>query len=386
MVLGERMKKAGYMIGKDNEKLLNLFHIAGMRETKSIPSMLITGMPGAGKTSLAECFASAIGAKCFYVQCYPGMGSDNFYSEPNIEAIIRNDSLNAIKKGILIKAIEATTDGDVVLILDELDKSRKEVDSFLLDFIQNGRISTGQEIYRRSDGNIWMFATSNNERELSSALGNRLRKLEIQMDASQFLEILDLPEDHYLGEVYNKDSNFSVRQGKMYLDDLKFLNTDYDIDVLSQYLSKEIQVDSLQDMKLIQNENYEVQFMPLSTKVWSLNENLLNIEHIEYDHEENEYFIYPKTPEEIKILLENDKSFDGWFNVSNRLNQKDIRWLNNDGILYFGIYVADGKMFKIVEIKENTKIYFRSCDIRKLKSIKGFEIFESYESDNYEED
>lgn len=163
------LKEFGYYADKKTQKIINVFENIGRKNSSNIPTLLLTGDSGTGKTYLAECFAKAIGAKLLMVQCYPGMTADNFIAEPNIAAIIKKDSQNAIKDGLLVKAIKETTDGPTVVLIDEIDKANDETDSFLLDFINSGRVTNGQDEWNKGSGNIWVFITSNNKRELSAA-------------------------------------------------------------------------------------------------------------------------------------------------------------------------------------------------------------------------
>ena len=94
------LKKLGYFASQDLSKLVLLFEAAGKKESKSIPTLLLQGKSGAGKTFLAETFAKKIGAEEKFVQCFPRMGTENFQYDVNIEQSTKMQ-LNAIP---LIKA------------------------------------------------------------------------------------------------------------------------------------------------------------------------------------------------------------------------------------------------------------------------------------------
>lgn len=247
------LKEFGYYANKKTQKIISSFENAGKQTLSSIPTLLLTGSSGSGKTYLAECFAKAINAKLLIVQCYPCMNADNFIYEPNIAAIIQKNSQNAIKDGILVKALKNTKNNDssTVVLIDELDKANEDTDSFLLDFINSGRVTNGQDEWNKGNGNIWIFLTSNAQRDLQEALLNRCRKLEIERPSKEaFLEILGLPKDHYLGLIYKKVSYFSIRQARNYLIDLENLNTPFDKDVLSQYVDlNHIKIKSLYELE-----------------------------------------------------------------------------------------------------------------------------------------
>ena len=105
------LKEVGYFASDKLAKSVALFEAAGRKVSNNIPAMLLEGPAGAGKTALAEAFASIVNAKLLFIQCYPGMGSDSFIAEPNISAIIKRDSQNSIKDSILVRSLKETTDG-----------------------------------------------------------------------------------------------------------------------------------------------------------------------------------------------------------------------------------------------------------------------------------
>lgn len=85
-----------------------------------------------------------------------------------------------ISKGVLIKAIEESQKGKVVLILDELDKAPRDVDAFLLDYLQNFRIEHPQYgTFQGIKSNIIVIITSNDERRFIDALYRRVDMIEV---------------------------------------------------------------------------------------------------------------------------------------------------------------------------------------------------------------
>ena len=160
----ERLKKLGYFASEDLAKIILLFEAAGKKGKKSIPTLLLQGKSGAGKTFLAETFSQMIGADEKFVQCFPRMGTENFQYDVNIEGVMKQDADSSIKAGILLQALQQSQKGPVVLVIDELDKARPEVDSFLLDFLENGRLTTGTDTYEKGQYPIYTFVTSNDKR------------------------------------------------------------------------------------------------------------------------------------------------------------------------------------------------------------------------------
>ena len=175
----ERLKKLGYFASEDLAKIILLFEAAGKKGKKSIPTLLLQGKSGAGKTFLAETFSQMIGADEKFVQCFPRMGTENFQYDVNIEGVMKQDADSSIKAGILLQALQQSQKGPVVLVIDELDKARPEVDSFLLDFLENGRLTTGTDTYEKGQYPIYTFVTSNDKREIDDALLNRSKRVEV---------------------------------------------------------------------------------------------------------------------------------------------------------------------------------------------------------------
>ena len=275
MSIKEDLKKAGYIAGDSLSKKVELFKIAGERNSKNIPTMILTGEPGAGKTYLAETFTKLVNAQLLFLQCFPGMGAENLIAEPNLSAIIKNDGDNAISDGLLVKALKTSNEKPVVVVIDEIDKATFEVDSFLLDFLNSGRVSNGQEIWVKGSYPIWVFITSNKQRELSEALNNRGRQVYVKRPTlNEFMNILNLPKNHHLAMVYKHFPDFSIRQAKEYLADIELFGGERDIDILSQYVdTSRVKVTSLEEANLF---GMDISFEPNFLKVKVDNEHLVN--------------------------------------------------------------------------------------------------------------
>lgn len=275
MSIKEDLKKAGYIAGDSLSKKVELFKIAGERNSKNIPTMILTGEPGAGKTYLAETFTKLVNAELLFLQCFPGMGAENLIAEPNLSAIIKNDGDNAISDGLLVKALKTSNEKPVVVVIDEIDKATFEVDSFLLDFLNSGRVSNGQEIWVKGSYPIWVFITSNKQRELSEALNNRGRQVYVKRPTlNEFMNILNLPKNHHLAMVYKHFPDFSIRQAKEYLADIELFGGERDIDILSQYVdTSRVKVTSLEEANLF---GMDISFEPNFLKVKVDNEHLVN--------------------------------------------------------------------------------------------------------------
>ena len=237
------LNKLGLILSPVVLKLLGCLYKAA--EGSMIPAALLRGVPGAGKTSTAEAFALAVGAKKYFYQCNPGTGMDQLIGQPNLAAVLRQDAEHAVSDGILIQAVKAAIAGeDVVLILDEIDKSSPEVDSYLLDFLQSRRIHDPNmnELVIPSDVKFWVFLTSNDERDLSDALMRRVRRVTVDRPSrSTVANVLGIKESCALLDVWDLTEKLAISQLRSYLEDGGDPQN-LDLDILGQY------VDDLPDL------------------------------------------------------------------------------------------------------------------------------------------
>lgn len=401
----EKLKEHGYFASKDLAKLVLLFNEAGKRNRKSIPTLLLQGKSGAGKTFLAETFAKMIGADEKFVQCFPRMGTENFQYDVNIEGVIKQDPERALKEGVLLQALNSSKEGPVVLVIDELDKARPEVDSFLLDFLENGRLTTGTDTYLKGEHSIYTFITSNDKREIDDALLNRSKRVEVPRPEKElFLEILGLPKEHYLGYVYDKCPDFSIRQARQYLEDLEVLGEEIDEQALSQYINlDELEITTLEDlqkMREIDSEKFEFAVSDLpkcrieiesdgydsEIEAWNgflekhRNQYEFTSESEErYGEIERKLYLNVDTMEQLKLLRDegiNFTGYSGWFEFekeNEEMTDEDIIWAGNvedrKGTR-FGL-VRDG-LFKIVEKDKKTYIFLESSRKSTLDRFKEF--------------
>ena len=377
-----KLKELGYFSNENLSKLVYLFEEAGKRNNKNIPTLLLKGKSGAGKTFLAETFSKMINADEKFVQCFPRMGTENFQYDVDIESVMKQNPDKAIKPGILLQALEKSKEKPVVLVIDELDKTRPDVDSFLLDFLENGRLTTGTDTYIKGEYPIYTFITSNDKREIDDALLNRSKIVEVDRpDKELFLEILGLPKEHYLGYFYDRCPDFSIRQAKQYLEDLEVLDEDIDIDVLSQYVSLDknetlsmydmnyaselenkgvkIEVPELYNMKIEIDEGNNKKFFKIAKRHKNL-----GIKFESYD--ENRYRIYIdniKQLKELRPILDNDDYFSGWIEDSVDMEMDNIIWadnIDNKTGTKFGIELINDEIFKVATNGDKKFVYLDS--------------------------
>lgn len=147
---------------------------------KGVSAILLEGDPGCGKTFLSEVFSQFLGneTEYIYTQCVEETNSDRLIATYNVPAIVKGDADKSIAEGILTRAINLANSGKkVVLTIDELDKAREVLDSYFLDFLQNGKIETSNNeiLSLTEDGikNLYVILAKNDERNLLDALLRR---------------------------------------------------------------------------------------------------------------------------------------------------------------------------------------------------------------------
>lgn len=406
----EKLKSLGYFSSEELAKKVLLFEESGKRKKKSIPTLLLQGKSGAGKTFLAETFSQMINADERFVQCFPRMGTENFQYDVNIEGVMRQDADKSIKEGILLQVLQQSHKGPVVLVIDELDKARPEVDSFLLDFLENGRLTTGTDTFEKGEYPIYTFITSNDKREIDDALINRSKRVVVPRPSKElFLEILGVPQNHYLGYFYDKCEDFSIRQARQYLEDLEVLEKKFDEDALSQYINlDDANVMSLADIQMIEEiegeglridlpelETCEINLTKMSDENISKFYDLVKRTDEKIEIESRDYESYSGRTENLFLILRNTKQlellaqygltdfdYQGWFMhdfSTEDMEDKNIIWASNkskiDGTR-FGVKVVGDKAYRIAMNRGNTFVYLNSRE-KSLEEFTGKQVDDS---------
>lgn len=162
------------------EDVYTFYRYYNNEANKGVAAILLEGDPGCGKTFLSEIFQQYLGkdTEYIYTQCVEETNSDKLIATYNVPAIVKGDSDKAIAEGILTNAIILANAGKkVVLTVDELDKAREQLDSYFLDFLQNGKIETADNkilsLTEEGRKNLYAIFAKNNERDLLDALLRR---------------------------------------------------------------------------------------------------------------------------------------------------------------------------------------------------------------------
>lgn len=149
--------------------------------TVCVPSMLLFGEPGAGKTSFAKYLATELEAELIFAPCYDGVAADQLVYNWDLGTLVdamtdeETKGREAMKDGYLLQALRKSNDHKVVLLIDEVDKAKPSVDTFLLSYMQECMLNdpiTG--VVKGNKNNLFIVLTSNKKRELEDALDRRI--------------------------------------------------------------------------------------------------------------------------------------------------------------------------------------------------------------------
>lgn len=147
--------------------------MAEMGDERKISALLLDGPPGAGKTFLSRTIARFLEAELLHFQFFPGCSRSDLLWDI---AIARDG--RGREDGVILRALRLSWKKKTVLLLDELDKAAVEVDSFLLNFLNEGHIYVqGEGLLEADRNNLIVCITKNDQRDASHALIRRCRSV-----------------------------------------------------------------------------------------------------------------------------------------------------------------------------------------------------------------
>ena len=151
--------------------------------------LLVEGPAGVGKTEIAKVMAQALNTDLIRLQCYEGLDANMALYEWNYQRQLLqikleeggNKSLEESENSIfsedfllkrpLLQAI--THSKPPVLLIDELDRSDEEFESFLLEILSEWQITVPEIGSIKAKNRPYVILTSNRTRELSDAVRRR---------------------------------------------------------------------------------------------------------------------------------------------------------------------------------------------------------------------
>ena len=151
--------------------------------------LLVEGPAGVGKTEIAKVMAKALNTDLIRLQCYEGLDANMALYEWNYQRQLlhikleeggdksleeRENSIfseDFLLKRPLLQAI--THSKPPVLLIDELDRSDEEFESFLLEILSEWQITIPEIGSIQAKKRPYVILTSNRTRELSDAVRRR---------------------------------------------------------------------------------------------------------------------------------------------------------------------------------------------------------------------
>lgn len=178
--LAQELEEEGYLI--DQAAATTLFLALALEKP-----CLIEGPAGVGKTQLALALARVQKRKLIRLQCYEGLDiSKALYDWNYAKQLLRlqlakTEDWNDIKADLFSEEfilsrplLESILSPEpVLLLIDELDKSDEEFESFLLELLAEGQVSIPELGTLTSKTKPMVILTSNNSRDFSDALRRR---------------------------------------------------------------------------------------------------------------------------------------------------------------------------------------------------------------------
>lgn len=148
--------------------------------------LFLEGEPGVGKTEIAKVLAQLFETELIRLQCYEGLDTNQALYEWNYpKQLLEMQSKNGIAstdniftdafllKRPLLHAIDPHRLKAPVLLIDELDRSDEEFESFLLELLSDFQITIPEIGTIRAEHRPMVIITSNRTREIHDALKRR---------------------------------------------------------------------------------------------------------------------------------------------------------------------------------------------------------------------
>jgi MoxR-like ATPase len=151
--------------------------------------LVLEGEAGVGKTEVAKVLGRLLGAELIRLQCHEGLDVHQAVYEWNYSRQMMHIRLAEARgerpaeaelfgpefllRRPLLKAIEATRESPVVLLVDELDRADEEFEAFLLEVLSEFQVSIPEIGTLKAQHAPAVVITSNRTREIHDALKRR---------------------------------------------------------------------------------------------------------------------------------------------------------------------------------------------------------------------
>ena len=185
----------------DSEIVISVY----MAKTLQKP-LLIEGPAGVGKTEIAKVMSKAFNTELIRLQCYEGIDANMALYEWNYQRQLLHIKLEEFAEKTLSEK-ESTIFGEdflmkrpllqaisqnksPVLLIDEIDRSDEEFESFLLEILSEWQITIPEIGTIHAKERPYVILTSNRNRELSEAI--RRRCIFLWLDYPEFEKELDI--------------------------------------------------------------------------------------------------------------------------------------------------------------------------------------------------
>ena len=179
--INEQLREASYFSDPD---ITMAIYIATALEKP----LLIEGPAGVGKTEIAKVMAKILNTELIRLQCYEGIDVSQALYQWNYQhqllflKMVEQQQDNEVKEADLfdhrflmhrpvLRAI--MSDEKSVLLIDEVDRSDEEFESFLLEVLSDWQISIPEIGTIKAKSKPLVILTSNSTRDLSDALRRR---------------------------------------------------------------------------------------------------------------------------------------------------------------------------------------------------------------------
>jgi MoxR-like ATPase len=166
-----------YCQREDTVAIKKFFHTRA--KAGGVPALYLTGVPGVGKTFLAERAPKTtqmLGMHYLFMQANAWDSTEQYFRGINVAAAVKRDHANVDAAGILAKACSWSQKERVLVCIDELDKTEDRAQNLLLDFLQYCRAQWEPGTFIQGNPeNLFFIGTSNETKPLSPALMRRFR-------------------------------------------------------------------------------------------------------------------------------------------------------------------------------------------------------------------